>query len=198
MYKIPAVIFAGGKSSRMQCDKALLPFGGYKTLSEFQYTKLQRYFETVYMSAKSNKFDFDVEVILDTSSISSPLIGLQSLFTRYPQEEAFFILSVDTPQVNQEVIEHMVQAYYHNPEADVIVAETKRGIEPLCGIYRATIYPYLQEAIEKEYHKLLGLLQRCDVSYLFFEDETLFVNLNYKETYEEILAQIASTEHQSQ
>ncbi len=29
---IPLVIFAGGKSSRMGKDKALLPFGGYSTL----------------------------------------------------------------------------------------------------------------------------------------------------------------------
>jgi len=37
-----AIIFAGGKSSRMGRDKALLPFGGYDTLTEYQYRRLSQ------------------------------------------------------------------------------------------------------------------------------------------------------------
>lgn len=39
---IPCVIFAGGKSSRMGEDKALLPFGNFKTLTQYQLTRLQK------------------------------------------------------------------------------------------------------------------------------------------------------------
>ena len=50
---IPLIIFAGGKSSRMGEDKALLPFGGYPTLTQFQYIKLRKNFQNIYISAKN-------------------------------------------------------------------------------------------------------------------------------------------------
>ena len=60
-----AVIFAGGKSSRMGEDKALLPFSNYPTLTEFQHDKLSTLFDDVYISAKQNNFDFECRVIQD-------------------------------------------------------------------------------------------------------------------------------------
>ena len=58
-----AVILAGGKSSRMKQDKALLPFGDTNSLAEFQYRRLSKIFSKVYISSKNNKFDFDVNII---------------------------------------------------------------------------------------------------------------------------------------
>ena len=55
---VSAVIFAGGKSSRMGEDKSLLPFGTYTTLAEYQHAKLSKLFYKVYLSAKKNKFIF--------------------------------------------------------------------------------------------------------------------------------------------
>ena len=75
-----AVIFAGGKSSRMGEDKALLPFANYPTLTEFQQDKLSTLFDEVYISAKENKFDFDCKVIQDNDKENSPLVGLISVF----------------------------------------------------------------------------------------------------------------------
>jgi len=71
-HDMAAVIFAGGKSSRMGSDKALLPFGGYGSLSEFQYHKLSRTFKKVYLSAKEDKFDFAMEDIHDRYEESTP------------------------------------------------------------------------------------------------------------------------------
>jgi len=70
---IPAIIFAGGKSSRMGRDKALLPFGGYQSLAQYQYNKLKTIFKDVYISTKKNKFDFEANLIYDTYQINSPL-----------------------------------------------------------------------------------------------------------------------------
>jgi len=43
-FDIPCVILCGGKSSRMGEDKALLPFGEYSTLVQYQYERLQSVF----------------------------------------------------------------------------------------------------------------------------------------------------------
>ena len=114
-----AVIFAGGKSSRMGKDKALLPFGKYSTLAEFQQVKLNTLFDKVYISAKENKFDFDCMVIEDNYADNSPLVGLISVFETLGVEEVF-ILSVDAPFVNKETIQKLLS---HNKSTlDVIVA----------------------------------------------------------------------------
>jgi len=54
---IACVILAGGKSSRMGEDKALLPFGYSPTLTQYQLKKFQDYFKDLYISTKDkNKY----------------------------------------------------------------------------------------------------------------------------------------------
>ena len=179
-----AVIFAGGKSSRMGKDKALLPFGNYTTLSEFQYEKLNTLFSKVYLSAKENKFDFDCSVITDRYDESSPLVGIISIFETLEVEEVF-ILSVDAPFVNQTVIEAMYKQDKGNN--DVIVAQSPSGTQPLCGIYKRSILPLAYQQLEKNNHKLHDLLSLVKTLYVPFEEDKPFSNLNHPEEYREAL-----------
>ena len=48
MLDIPCVIVAGGKSSRMGRDKALLPFGSFPTLTQYQLARLQNNFSSLH------------------------------------------------------------------------------------------------------------------------------------------------------
>jgi len=107
-----AVIFAGGKSSRMGKDKSLLPFAHYSTLSEFQQERLKPWFKKVYISAKENKFDFTCEYIEDKTSVSSPLIGLLSILESIEEDEVF-VLSVDAPFVDKNVMEKFLTVIIH-------------------------------------------------------------------------------------
>jgi len=179
-----AVIFAGGKSSRMGKDKALLPFGEYTTLSEFQYKKLNMLFSQVYLSAKENKFDFKCPVITDTFKEDSPLVGIISIFETLEIEEVF-ILSVDAPFINQAVIESIYEE--ENKEYDVIVAQSPSGTQPLCGIYKKSILALAYQQLEKNNHKLHDLLSLARTLYVPFKDDTLFSNLNHPDEYQQAL-----------
>jgi len=184
MYDIPAIIFAGGKSSRMGEDKALLPFENFKTLSEFQYKKLQKYFNTVYLSSKEKKFDFECDIILDTHAESSPLVALVSIFETL-SVESVFILSVDAPLVDAKVISKLFQAY--DKSYDAIIAQSPNGLQPLCGIYNRSILALAEDAIGKNIHRLTRLSKLANTYTVSFEDESLFTNLNYKHEYEKLL-----------
>ena len=94
-----AVVISGGKSSRMGRDKALLEFGGYPTMAEYQYRKLEKIFDNVYISAKDDKFDFHSKLILDRYETSSPMVALASIGEQI-SDRAIFVLSVDTPMVD--------------------------------------------------------------------------------------------------
>jgi len=180
----PAVIIAGGKSSRMGKDKALLPFGAYPTLSEFQYHKLSNLFQKVYISAKEHKFDFDCRVIEDIYKENSPLVGIISVFETLDAEEVF-ILSVDAPFVDKETIEKILD---HNESTlDAIVAQSPSGIQPLCGLYKRSILSLAYTQFKKENHRLSDLLDLANTLYVQFSEDKPFINLNRPEEYQEAL-----------
>jgi len=181
------VIFAGGKSSRMGVDKALLPFRGFGSLAEYQYNRLSELFDRVYISAKSNKFDFDVNIITDYYRDSSPLVGLVSIFETIDIDEVF-VLSVDAPFVDMAIIKKL----YTNsmPFKDVIVASSSNGIEPLCGIYKRSILPKAKEFLEKNNHRLQALLKELDTQKIIFTQKDAFANLNYPDEYQKALKKI--------
>lgn len=175
-----AVLFAGGKSSRMGRDKSLLPFGGYDTLCEYQFQRLQILFEKVYISTKEQKFGFEAPLIFDRYPQSSPLVGIISVFETI-SEDACFILSVDAPFVNEAVI---TKLYEESQGYDAVIAQSPGGIQPLCGIYKRSITPYAKAFIAEENHKLSALLRAANSHFVMFEDEAPFENLNHFHEYE--------------
>ncbi|RLA71108.1 MAG: molybdenum cofactor guanylyltransferase MobA [Epsilonproteobacteria bacterium] len=182
--KFPLVIIAGGKSSRMGKDKALLPFGKYPTLTQFQYKKLSLYFQDVYISSKTDKFDFECTVIKDTRKEHSPLIAILSIFETLKVDE-IFILSVDSPFVDKEVIETILKS--RNDKSDIVVAKSPSGIQPLCGCYKKSILPLAYAQLEKGKHKLLDLLALADTQFVEFEEDEPFTNLNHPQEYQKAL-----------
>ena len=186
-YPIPAVIFAGGRSSRMGKDKALLPFAGYPSLVRFQYEKLQPLFETVYLSAKADKFDFDAVLLLDRYEVSSPLAGIISVFETLGEDEVF-ILSVDAPFVDENIIKTLMEV--QRGEYDVIIAKTRSGLQPLCGIYRHSLLSLAKQQLARNRHRLTDLMQQLRCCYIYFEDEAPFANLNHPHEYESALLRL--------
>ncbi len=176
-----AVIVAGGKSSRMQKDKALLPFGDASSLTEYQYKRLSKLFFKVYISAKEDKFNFEVNMIRDVNKEHSPLVALISIFENLKYDEVF-VLSVDAPFVDEKLIAKLYQ--YANLEADVIVAKSDRGIEPLCAIYRRSFLSLARQALSMKNHRLQSLFEVLKVKKVVIEDEASFMNLNYPKDYE--------------
>lgn len=179
-----AVILAGGKSSRMGQDKALLPFNGHSSLAKYQYEKLTKLFSKVYISAKNDKFDFLVDIIEDKYEDSSPLVALISIFETINEDELFMI-AVDSPFIDSEIIESLLKA---NHSDHTVIAKNRGKIEPLCGIYKRSILPLAKEQLKHGDHKLQNLLQKAKVSFVEFNDDKKFLNLNRPHEYEEAMS----------
>ncbi len=186
---IPAVIFAGGKSSRMGKDKATLPFGGYDTLAQYQYEKLKKIFSDVYIGSKTEKFGFDAPLILDRYEASSPMAGLVSAFETLERADAIFVLSVDAPFVDENIITALLDA---DERADAVIARCCERVQPLCGLYRRSALPPAKKTLEADKHKMGILLEELDTHYVDFEERETFLNLNHPEEYEAALRAIGS------
>ena len=181
---INAVIVAGGTSSRMGQDKSLLPFGTYRTLAEYQHVKLSKLFNKVYISTKEDKFDFECLVVKDIFQVSSPLVGLISIFETLQTDEVF-IISVDAPFVDGKTIERLLEQ--NENTFDVVVAKSPSGVQPLCGIYKRSILPLAYAQLEKENHRLSDLLALASTCFVAFEEDRPFTNLNHPQEYQEAL-----------
>ena len=180
---LPLVIVAGGKSSRMGSDKALLPFGGFHTLTEFQLNRLKPHFESLHVSAKNaSKFAFDASFIEDnpTFNTHSPLVALLSILEYF--QIPVCILSVDTPFVTPEVFE--VLSFHLSEESDAIIATSPCSSHQLCAIYCPSIIPIIRTMIEKNEHKIRTVLEQSRTTYVAFDDDDLFSNLNHPHEYE--------------
>ncbi|MBU1667218.1 molybdenum cofactor guanylyltransferase MobA [bacterium] len=178
------VIMAGGKSSRMKRDKALLPFAGYRTLAEYQYQRWSAFFSNVYLSSKKDKFDFSADIIEDCYTESSPLVALVSIFETLDLNEVF-VLSVDAPFVTEEIIKRLYTEA--RAESSVIIAESQKGLEPLCGIYRRTILEEAKVFLEQDNHRLQDLLKRVITQKVQIDDGQAFMNLNHPSEYEKAM-----------
>lgn len=187
MIEIPCVIFAGGKSSRMGEDKALLPFGNFDTLTQFQLSHLSKIFKTVYISCKNrSKFNFDANFIedLNSDSLFAPTAGFVAIFQALKCER-FFAISVDSPFITQKEIDAIMLK--DTPLSDATIAKTRFGIQPMCGIYHRSLEGRFIDMLEKDNHKLGVLLNSTKTNFVEFSDELPFLNLNNPDEYKEAL-----------
>ncbi len=169
----------------MKTDKALLPFGGFDTLAEFQLSKFKPYFQKVYIGCKNKtKFNFEAEFIEDLKQYEdwAPHIGLISAF-EILNEDAIFVLSVDAPFFN---IEHFEKLYKELNSKDAIVAKSTDGKQPLCAIYKKSILPHLKELTKEKQYRFSNLFEKISVDFIEFDDNEIFTNLNTLEDYKRV------------
>jgi molybdopterin-guanine dinucleotide biosynthesis protein A len=168
-------------------DKSLLPFGGYPTLSEFQYERLKRIFNRVYISAKNrDKFAFDAPFILDPVNADfAPTAGFVTLFNEL-EDERVIVLSVDTPFVDENIFSALLDA--DSAELDAVIAKTDSGSHPLCGLYHRSLAKEFERMLEEGDHRLGKLLAHSKTLYVNFSDNQLFANLNHPHEYQEALS----------
>lgn len=188
MLDIPCVIFAGGKSSRMGKDKSLLPFAGFTTLTEFQYSRLTKIFRNVYISCKeSSKFTFEANFIEDAkdTTVFAPTTGFIAALECL-NEDKFFTISVDSPFVDKNIIQTLIDA--DKSSSDATIAKTQEGIQPLCGIYHRSLYKGFLNMQKENRHKLGLLLKNAHTNYIYFTDTDPFLNLNHPHDYQQALA----------
>ena len=193
MYKdINGFILAGGKSSRMGTDKALL-YIEEKKIIEIAAEKLKKVFKKVFIIT-NNSVDYsflNFKTYTDIYKNKGPLSGIHSALVNSDTENNF-IISCDTPLISSELIKIII-----NTESDksVIIPKTKRGIEPLCGVYSKQCLPSIKNILlsETKNYCMNHFLEKIDVEYLDMENsftcytDDLFFNLNTKKDYKEIL-----------
>ena len=188
---ITGIILCGGKSSRMQKNKALLKLSD-KTVIEIVAAKLKSIFNEVLISANDSKqYDFlNLPVVYDIFIGKGPLAGIHSAL-KYSSTEKSFIISCDTPLISVELIKYLINL---NSEKSILLPKSNGRIQQLCGIYsKSVIYEIenifkLSEKDKNIKGSVYELLERAsiefiDVDELNFYYKNIFLNMNSPEDY---------------
>jgi molybdenum cofactor guanylyltransferase len=187
-FEITCVILSGGKSSRMEEDKSLLPFFSSKTLIQYQYDRLKPYFKNIYISSKVDKFDFlekDFLILDANQDIFSPILALDTIFEKFKNQK-IFIITVDTPFVSINSISKLIE---ESENYDICVAQTEK-IHNLCGVFSSNISLTIKTMIENDIHKIGYLLKNNIHKILKFPNDGEFININDKDDYKTALNNI--------
>ncbi len=197
LQQIEAFILAGGKSSRMGRDKALLEIGG-KTLIERAASLCAPLVASVtlmgdpqrYSKFVSSAHGDHLRVLTDRWPGAGPLGAIATALCAARQAWCL-VLACDMPNVSADFLEWILERA-SKTSADAIVPETSRGLEPLCAIYRASCASKLSAALDSGIRKVTDGLDVIKTELIsendwkkFSPDGNLFQNLN---TWEEYLA----------
>ena len=189
---ITGIILCGGKSSRMQTNKALLKLGD-KTVIEIVAEKLKSIFNEVLISANDSKeYDFlKLPVVNDIFIGKGPLAGIHSAL-KYSSTEKNFIISCDMPLISVELIKYLINL---NSEKSILLPKSNGRIQQLCGIYSKSVIDEIENIFklsEKDKNikgSVYELLERASIEFIDVDDlniynKNIFLNMNSPEDYE--------------
>lgn len=141
---VTGVVLAGGKSTRMGTDKALMRVGE-QTLLERCVTTLQRCFaRNLLIANRPEAFSYlQFPVFRDDVPNLGPLGGICTALRRV-QTPAIFVVACDMPFLNADLIRAMASAL---GELDAVAAEIGGRFEPLHAAYQRRILPLVEARI---------------------------------------------------
>jgi molybdopterin-guanine dinucleotide biosynthesis protein A len=153
--KVTGAVLAGGKSSRMTRDKALLPYEG-KTFLQTLVDMQSRIFASVCIVAdRQEKYLLPgVQVIGDIFPDAGPLAGIHAALT-HARTPYVFITSCDTPRMRPSLVNallHVAQAGY------VTILHDGERMHPLIGLYPVSLLDRVQSALIERRLKVTAFL----------------------------------------
>jgi molybdopterin-guanine dinucleotide biosynthesis protein A len=161
MYSV--AIQAGGASSRMGQDKALLPFLGETLLARVMNRISPLGDEVLVTTNHPERFtDFGVSLVRDELPGKGALGGLYTALraARYP---LVIVVACDMPFVNAEILAEACDRILAN-EVDVLIPFTNEGYEPFHAVYRRdTCLPAVYAALQAGERRLISWFPQVEV-----------------------------------
>lgn len=183
------VILAGGKSTRMGTNKALLKIDN-RTVIEKVASELQLVCDKVIIVTNvPDDYRFlDFDLIGDRYINKGPLAGIESAMYHYVANQ-YIIAACDMPFINRHIYRYLIN---NLTSYDAVVPKYGNRVHPLSGIYRRNVLKNIQEHIENENLKIRSFFAHINIHIIdkFNNiDKTLldyhFFNMNNPEEYQQ-------------
>ncbi|MFB2876488.1 molybdenum cofactor guanylyltransferase [Floridanema aerugineum] len=150
---ISALILAGGRSTRMGEDKALIPWDGIPLLTRVSQVATQCCEQVYILTPWAEKYQKIVpekcQFITETHPGQGPLLGLAEGLEKISSEWVL-LLGCDLPLLQSKILQNWMENLTQIPdEILAVVPHQQARWEPLCAFYRRSALPNLQEFIQQ-------------------------------------------------
>lgn len=181
-------ILAGGKSTRMGKNKALLTVNEKRFIDKIA-DELSSFSEVLISAAEKGTYeDMGLCVVYDEHRDIGPLEGIYQLLNA-AQEEYVFICAADMPFITKELVSYMTEFVCSDYDCYVLMDE--EHIHPLCGIYSKKMLAQVCACIESGNFRLMKLLNGVRTKYIKLEytsfDKKVVKNINTRAEYQELV-----------
>ncbi|XOV69271.1 MAG: molybdenum cofactor guanylyltransferase [Fluviicola sp.] len=177
------IILAGGKSSRMGQDKALMELKGIPMLQQVA-NGLKNYCNEIIIASNEQKHHAFGDIgVSDNYQDSGPLAGLEAGLLA-ASNESCIVISCDAPLLTTEILDRLIS----ETDQRVIVASCSGRVHPLIGIYTKGSLEIIQSQLEKKQLKMHDVLDALNAKCIDFP-KTLseaFQNINTQEEWEQL------------
>lgn len=182
---LAAIVLAGGHSTRMGQDKALIPIEGVPLLQRVCQVALECastvYVITPWVERYQTVIPLGCKLIQeqtsDTGRSQGPLMGFSQALASV-QADWVLLLACDMPFLKSDVIKGWMVELENSGDAIAVLHRTQNGWEPLCGFYRRNCLTSLNAAIERGERSLQRWLADEAVKQLPVNDTAIFFNCN--------------------
>ena len=187
-------ILAGGKSSRMGQNKALMEFQ-----NETMIGRILRQFsdcsEVLVSASQRGLYEADgLRVVYDEADSIGPIEGIRQLI-RHAGEEYVFICAADMPFVNREIADYLAE--FVSSDYDCYVVTDEDHVHPLCAIYSKRVLPVIEELIRAKKYRLIEIFDRVRTKYVSLKhtdfDRRVVRNVNTKDEFLALLLPVVFT-----
>jgi molybdopterin-guanine dinucleotide biosynthesis protein A len=187
--KLTTIILAGGKSSRMGRDKALIPIQGVPLLQrvgEIAEAVTDKVYVVTpwperYQHLILPRCQFIKELPSSPSYPHGPVVGFAQGLAQV-QTEWVLLLACDLPRLQIEVLREWIAGLDQvEDQAIAALAHNAKGWEPLCGFYRCRCLPQLLEFINQGGRSFQQWLKQHPVKVLSLSEPKMLFNCNTPE-----------------
>jgi len=170
-YKVSAIILAGGNSSRLGRDKALVKIHNSSTIIHTIVEKLQVISDDVIIVTNGQKYaNLGVKLTSDIYINSGPLAGLHSglLVAKHSHS---LVVACDMPFLNVKLLNYMVSQPL---DYDALVPKIEGWLEPLHAIYSRQCIGPIERMLKAHRFKMHDLLDTVVIQHLFKDTVKMF------------------------
>jgi molybdopterin-guanine dinucleotide biosynthesis protein A len=173
-------VLAGGASSRMGKDKALLPFGGGVLAGHAAATVAAAAGSAVLIGDPFKYSHLGYPVLPDRRPGAGPLGGIETALTSTAADWNV-VLACDMPGVSADFLRGLMEAAERlNPDALVPAGPSGR-LEPLSAVYHRRCLEAFRQALDADVRKITAALTGLAVARFAVDDAACFENLNTPE-----------------
>lgn len=158
---ITGVILAGGKSTRMKQDKALLVVDG-QTFFDRAALFLRQFFQQILIAGdRPDLASADIPAVADIypgSALGGLYTGLQAAKTDW-----IFVVPCDMPYPNEKILHALLAA---RQGVDAVVPRTPSGYEPVFALYHKNCLAAMKNLLQEGNYRIFDFYQKIAIRYL--------------------------------